>query len=197
MLLKTKVAKKLVGRRSTVVLAIGVLAGLAVAPSGAQAGFLDQLFGVFQAPVPAAPPSYDYGRAPSTLPSHYEHRHVRKRVAVVSDKPVLQKTTALMEDRTLRQGDAVMLKDGLHVYAGPEASTHDRDQFVPLDQARHVPQKERTELALLDTTRNDPLKHMGQPDTIASGRSASVGSPIVAGYRITDAKGASVRYVGP
>ena len=196
MLLKTKTLKKPANRRGTVVLAIGVVVGLAASSSGAQAGFLDQLLGVFQAPVAAPQPSYDYGRAPTAFAPR-EVRHLRKRVAAVSDKPVLQKTTGLMDDKTLRSGDAVMMKDGLHVYAGPEESRHSRDQFVPLDEARHVSSQDRVKLAAMDTTRNDPLVTGVKPDTIASGRSAAVGVPVAAGYRITDAKGASVRYVGP
>ena len=195
--LKTKATRKLVNRRGSVILAIGVLAGLATAPTGAQAGFFDQLFGVFQAPAPAAQPSYSYDRAQRNVSGSFAARRAHKRVAIVSDKPVLQKTTGLMEDKTLRRGDAVMMKDGLHVYAGSASSTHDDEDFVALDDARHISDKARLELASMDSTRNDPLRHGNQPDTLASGRSAAVGSPIVAGYRITDAKGTSVRYVGP
>ena len=195
MLLKNKTAKKLLNRRGNVVLAIGVMAGLA-APTGAQAGFLDQLFGVFQAPAPVQQPSYSYDREPAASPFS-ERRRVHKRVATVSDKPVLQKTTTLMADKTLRAGDAVMMKDGLHVYAGPAESTHEPDQFVSLDEARHLSGKDRVRLAAMDTTRNDPLTSGSTPDTVSSGRSAAVSASISVGYRITDAKGASVRYVGP
>ena len=194
MLQKNKTVKKLANRRGAVVLAIGVVAGLA-APTGAQAGFLDQLFSAFQAPAPVQQPSYGYERAPATVP--FERRRVRRHVAAVSEKPVLQKTTDLMDDRTLRSGDAVMMKDGLHVYAGPEAAKHDSDEFVALDEARHVTGKYCVRRAAMDTTRHDPLADGVRPDTIASGRSAAVGTPVVAGYRITDARGASVRYVGP
>ncbi len=195
MLQKNKVVRKLSSRRGAVVLAIGVMAGLATAPSSAQAGFFDQLFGVFQAPAPTPTPSYDYDRAPRAIPR--ESRHIRKHVATISDKPILQKTTGLMEDKTLRAGDAVMMQDGVHVYAGPGSASHDRDQFVPLDDARRLSERTRIQLASMDTTRNDPLTRDNKPDTIASGRSAAVGTSVVAGYRITDAKGASVRYVGP
>ena len=197
MLQKNKTAKKLSSRRGAAVLAIGVLAGLA-APTCAQAGFLDQLLGVFQPPAPVQQPQPSYGGyASPTMHVFSERRRVRKHVAAISDKPVLQKTTGLMNDRTLRAGDAVMMKDGLHVYVGPASSTHDLDQFVSLDDARHLAGKERVKLAAMDTAHDDPLAHGETPDTIASGRSAAVSTPIVAGYHITDAKGASVRYVGP
>ena len=196
MLQRNKTARKLVSRRGQTVLAIGVVAGLVTASTGAQAGFFEQLFSGFQAQAPAPQPSYEYNPAPRMSARPQVH-HFRKRVASVSSKPVLQKTTDLMDDKTLRSGDAVMMKDGLHVYAGPESSNHERDQFVRLDEAHRLSDKERVRLASVDTTRNDPLMHDNQTNTIASGRSAAVGSPIVAGYRITDVKGESVRYVGP
>lgn len=197
MLQRNKTAKKLASRRGTVVLAIGVLAGLATAPTGAQAGFLDQFFGVFQAPTPVQQqPNYGGDRTPEA-PVFSERKRIRRHVVTISDKPVLQKTTALMSDRTLRAGDAVMMKNGLHIYAGPVASTHDPDEFVSVDDARHLTSKDRVRLAAMDTTRNDPLANGESPDTISSGRSAAVSTPIVTGYHITDAKGASVRYVGP
>ena len=196
MLQRNKPATKPVRRRGQTVLAIGVVAGLAMASTSAQAGFFEQLFSGFQAQAPAPQPAYDYNSAPrSAAPSRVHH--FRRRVASVSSKPVLQRTTSLMDDKTLRPGDAVMMKDGLHVYAGPESATHERDQFVRLDEAHRLSDKERVRLASMDTTRNDPLMHDNETNTIASGRSAAVASPVVAGYRITDVKGASVRYVGP
>ena len=193
---KTKVMRRVVGRRNAVVLAIGVVVGLAAVPTGAQAGFFEQLFGGFQAPAPQVEPSTSYDSAPRVANSPLQSRHIHRHVAKLNDKPVLQKTTGLMEDKTLRSGDAVMMKDGLHVYAGPTSATHETDQFVALDDARHLTGKERVELASMDTMRNDPLA-TDKTDTIASGRSAAIGSPIVTGYRITDGKGASIRYVGP
>ena len=194
MLRRKTTDRKVAGRRASVVLAIGVVAGLAALPTSAQAGFFEQLFGGFQA-QPVAPPSVEYN-APSEAPIRAPVRKVH-RMAVSDGKPVLQKTTDLMRDKTLRAGDAVMMKDGMHIYAGLESDRHVRNQFVPLDEARRVSSRERVELAGLDTTRNDPLAGGRAPDTIASGRSASVSTPISAGYRITDVKGASVRYVGP
>ena len=196
MLQRNKAVRKLVSRRGQTVLAIGVVAGLVTGSTGAQAGFFEQLFSGFQAQAPAPEPSYDYNSAPRVPAPSLVH-HFRRRVASVSSKPVLQKTTDLMDDKTLRPGDAVMMKDGLHIYTGSEASTHERDQFVRLDEAHRLSDRERVRLASMDTMRNDPLMHDNQANTIASGRSAAVGSPVVAGYRITDVKGASVRYVGP
>ncbi len=52
-------------------------------------------------------------------------------------------------------------------------------------------------LASVDATRNDPLAKAAKPDTVASGRSAAVSAPIVAGIKFTDKRGVLVRYVGP
>ena len=167
-----------------------------LAPSVAQAGFFDQLFGGLQAPAPQPVPTYDYG---SELPPSVRivRPHHRKHVAVVDEKAGRQTPTDLMHDATLRPGDAVMMKSGIHIYEGDRAKTHESDEFVALDDA-DTSRKERDELLALDTTRNDPLRHGAvAPDTIASGRSASVSTPINVGYRITDAHGKSVRYVGP
>ena len=194
MLRRKTTDRKLTRRRGSVMLAIGVVSGLSALPGTAQAGFFEQLFGGFQA-QPAPPPAAMYEPAPGVRTRTPVRRF--HRAAALIGKPVLQKTTDLMRDKTLRVGDAVMMKDGLHIYAGTESDRHVQGQFVPLDEARHVPSKERVELAALDTTRNDPLAEGKAPDTIASGRSAAVGTPIVSGYRITDVKGASVRYVGP
>jgi hypothetical protein len=102
-----------------------------------------------------------------------------------------------MADRTLRPGDAIMMKDGIHIYDGPRTTHHTPGQFVPIDEADGLPKTERSALLAMDMTRNDPLKRTLEPDTLASGRSASETQPLSRGYRITDARGASVRYVGP
>lgn len=178
--------------RALAVLSIAV-ASASVALTPARAGFFDQLFGG----PPAAPAYQPYdapGAAPEDMPviRHHAHKHVAREVA-----PVKQTPTDLMHDKTLRPGDAVMMKDGLHVYDGPVARAHDRDEFVPLAHAADLPKTERMALLALDTSRHDPLRGRMTPDTLASGRSAAVGAPVSMGYRITDARGRSIRYVGP
>ena len=49
----------------------------------------------------------------------------------------------------------------------------------------------------MDATRNDPLAQAMTPDTIASGRSASVSAPLVTGVKFTDQRGKTIRYIGP
>ena len=181
-------------RFSVAVMAVASCAAVAL-PSTAQAGFFEQLFGV----QPSPQPSYEYER-PAQPEGNVEpliiQRHAAKKVAV-DDKPVLQKTTDLMHDKTLRPGDAVMTKTGIHVYAGREKSVHNSGEFVALDDAHHIKGEAKVMLAALDATRNDPLTKPTTPDTLASGRSAAVSSPIVAGVKFTDQTGRTIRYVGP
>jgi hypothetical protein len=178
-------------RARTIALCVVVASGTAASSTSARAGFLDELFG--SAPMPSqaypdAAPSQPDTLAPSAPVKHRPPRDVA---------PVRQKTTDLMLDKTLRPGDAVMMRDGVHVYDGSETSHHSARQFVPVDAARSVSSKTRAALLAMDTMRNDPLRSGVAPDTLASGRSASVAMPISKGFKITDARGASIRYVGP
>ena len=90
-----------------------------------------------------------------------------------------------------------MMGSGLRVYSGQEGSRHVASDFRRVDMSSEISGKQKVALLAMDGTRNDPLTSGVAPDTIASGRSASVASPTVAGYAITDAHGKSVRYVGP
>ena len=171
-------------------------AALAMVPGPANAGFFEDLFGAHS--TPQAPPSFgddalvggDGLQAPREI-----HRH-RKHVAMRDDKPVLQKVTDIWHDQTLRDGDAVMMKDGLHVYTGPSGEKPIARDLPRIDRA-DVPLKERALLVSMDTIRTDPPKSGMSLDAVASGRSVAVTSSAVPGYRITDARGKSVRYVGP
>lgn len=185
------------------------VAALAGAPATAQAGFFDQLFGVAPtpAPAPAPAPSVQYGvpagsvapapRASGRAEHHADSHRARKRMVARETKPVRQEPTDLMHDKTLRPGDAVMMKNGVHVYAGPETSRHHESQFLPLDNARHLSSQERGELVAMDMTRRDPLEYVSSKNTVREGRSSVDGPMIAAGYKITDARGRSIRYVGP
>ena len=189
-----------IGPKSYHALALGLAfaAGVSMAPASANAGFFDQLFGG-GAPQPSQPSYSDpvpqqmapFIRTPAAP------RHIKKKIALRDATPVRQKTTDLWHDKTLRPGDAVVMRDGLHIYNGPEAGRHSSDQFVPMDDADHVTTTQRAALVAMDTTRFNPLKADRGSDVLASGRSAAVGAPISPGFRITDARGASVRYVGP
>ena len=172
--------------------------GLAALPGTAQAGFFEQLFGAApQSAPPVLAPSYGYDGPRAFEGAPVPHRAKRK-VAVADQKPKLQKPTDLMHDTTLQNGDAVMTKDGLRVYIGDEgAAKHKRDDFEPINAVDGMPKQERNALVAMDTTVNDPLRGALTPDTIASGRSASVASPVSAGHAVVDPRGKTVRYVGP
>lgn len=178
-------------KRVLTMIPMAVLAA-SVAWTPARAGFFDQLFG-----GPPAAPAYEPSEAPQMAPSDAPVTRHRPRKKVAREiAPVKQTPTDLMHDKTLRPGDAVMMKDGLHVYDGPVARAHDRAEFVPVAHA-DLPKTQRAMLLALDTTHHDPLRGRMTPDTLASGRSAAVGVPVSQGYKITDAHGRSIRYVGP
>lgn len=189
-----------IGRRATLVGAF-VAGVICLAPVSAEAGFFEQLFGGGMAvPVPQAPsPSYGVEQSPTDLIPGSNHRQRPRNKKVARDeKPVLQKTTDLMHDATLRAGDAIMMKTGIHIYAGPETTKHTSRQFSPIDSARHLSKEERTALVAMDMTRNDPMRYETVSDGVVTGRSATVDKPVInQGYRITDARGKSIRYVGP
>ena len=175
------------------VAAIGGLGlGMVAMPASAHAGFFEQLFGL-QPPAVEQPTTAQ----PEYLAPPRVHRPARKRVAVETIGSGKQTPTDLMHDKTLRQGDAVMMKDGMHVYAGSSRASHQADDFVPLDQAE-LPRKQLATLAAVDTTRASVAeKDAGAAGTLASGRSAAVSAPIVQGTVVSDARGGKVRYVGP
>lgn len=190
-------------RHSLLISSLMITGTLSLAPTSASAaGFFEQLFGspatqsVAPSQNPALPLTSDQ---PSGDGGYPVDTHRSKRISVQDEKPVLQKPTDLMHDKTLRAGDPVMMKDGIHIYYGPEAGHHSSKQFVSLDAA-HVAPKTRNALVAMNTTDRDPL--MDAP--LREGRSVAGSAtalsndlPISAGYKITDASGKSVRYVGP
>ena len=186
-------------------LSLAAMFAIALTPATAHAGFFDQLFGGGMAPQQPieAPAQSGYSQDPTGLNSYRPARtvHVKKKVVVVAatvaKTPLLQKTTDLMSDKTLRTGDAVMMKTGVQIYDGPQQSRHDADQFVALGDADHLKAKTRDELLAMDVTRRNPLVFAAATSSVQEGRSAATGQPVATGYKITDAHGRSIRYVGP
>ena len=176
--------------------------GFAPVPANA-ANFFEQLFG--GAPqgqseqMPAQAPSLDFS-APSDAPSITREHHHRRVAAIVHAEPVRQKTTDLMHDKTLQYGDAVVTKTGIEVYAGAESGRHTMRQFVALDDA-DMSAKEKDKLVAMDSTRVDPLANAplreGRSSSESLSRPVLDSLPITKGYKVTDATGKSVRYVGP
>ena len=103
-----------------------------------------------------------------------------------------------MHDATLQNGDAVMMQDGIHIYTGDDGDKqHTKTDFTALDDVDGMSKPQKNALFAMDATHDDPLKGALAPDTVASGRSASVAAPIAQGRPIMDAHGKTVRYVGP
>ena len=183
-------------------LAIAFAAAAALAPASAHAGFLDQLFGggSSEPTQPQISPESGSGYSYDQLDQNYQpiqrKPRIKKHVAAATDKPVLQKTTDIMSDSTLRPGDAVMMKSGLHIFKGESDSHHGSRDFVALDTARHVSKDTKGQLVALDVARRAPMQYAASTTTMLEGRSVS-GREISEGYKITDARGQSIRYVGP
>ena len=190
----------LTGRRLT--LALVLAAGTALAPASAHAGFFDDLFGggtPAPAPQQAAPQSggYSYDQMDQGYQAIPHPPRARKKVVAAADnRPVLQKTTDIMSDNTLRPGDAVMMKSGVHIFAGGSDSHHDSGDFVALDSAHHVSKDAKVQLVAMDVAHRAPMDYAASTTTMLEGRSVG-GRAISDGYRITDVRGRSIRYVGP
>ena len=185
-------------RAAPLALGLTLAAATVLASGSAQAGFLDDLFG--GGTTQPTQPTYNYSApqqmSPDMQVAPKTHR-APKKIAAREVPQNKQRTTDLWHDKSLRVGDAVMMKDGVHIYLGSDGARHSAKDFVAIDNVDNVPKKEYAALTAMDTTRNDPLKTGAAPDTLASGRSAAVGVPVTKGYKITDARGNSVRYVGP
>jgi hypothetical protein len=174
-------------RGAKVVCGVAFLFASIALPEAAQAGFFEQLFG-----VQPAPPSY-YGEGDSPeRPSVRSRSHRDRRVE--SDKPVLQKTTDIMHDPTLRDGDAVMTASGIEIFVGRRGDVHDQDDFVPLGEAQHLKRNARIELASLNTAHDETPAKTALP---VIGRSAYVASAAVSAGNDAHAHRRTVRFVGP
>ena len=184
-----------------ITLAFVLAAGTALSPASAHAGFFDQLFG---GGTPTPEPQqvqpdgggYTYDQLNQGYSNIPSRPRAKKKVAAVDRKPVLQKTTDLMSDSTLRPGDAVMMKSGVHIFSGESDGHHDKSDFVALDAARHVTKDAKGQLVALDVAHRAPMDYATSTTTMLEGRSVG-GREISEGYKITDVRGRSIRYVGP
>jgi hypothetical protein len=64
--------------------------------------------------------------------------------------PADDASAVLLNDRTLRPGDAVVTRDGIRIFEGPVSAHHRLAEFAPLGQARDVASGARSLLAALD-----------------------------------------------
>jgi hypothetical protein len=184
-----------------------VTVGLVIAfPSIAHAGLFDFLFGqTFQTPAvrpyeayPDGMPHWGNDRGFRRRADRGFHRHGHKlmgrRKTVVADThPVGPLApTDLMDDESLRRGDAVMTPTGIRIFIGSSGDHHEPEDFRKPSEIKGLPKRERKALAALDAQDSGTD---GKPG-MATGRSASE-LKLVFGETIIDPQGRSIRYVGP
>ncbi|MGH6810990.1 MAG: hypothetical protein ACREDM_01140 [Methylocella sp.] len=177
-------------------------------PSIAHAGFFDFLFGPFQSrpvrPYEAypghmlAPWGADPGfrRHAGRGFRRHEHKLTARRklnVADETDHPVGPLApTDIMDDESLRRGDAVMTPTGIRIFIGSSGDHHEPEDFRKPSEIKGLPKRERKAFAALDAQGSGTD---GKP-VMATGRSASE-LTLVFGETIVDPQGRSIRYVGP
>jgi hypothetical protein len=191
-------------RRGVAIAAVTVALGIAF-PSIAHAGFFDFLFG--QPERPAVRPYEGYFGG---MPGHWGadqgfrrradrgfHRHGhklmgRRKLLIASSHPVGPvPPTDLMDDDSLRPGDAVVMPTGIRIFIGSSGSHHAPEDFRKPSEIKGLPKRERKALSSLDAQDSS----MGGKPGMVTGRSAS--ENLVFGETIIDPQGRSIRYVGP
>jgi hypothetical protein len=201
-------------RRAAIAIAACLALSLTLAlPSGpAEAGFFDFLFPPLQ-PAPAAPayrprgaphfsryrPTYHVERRQRAHFGHPQKKAVAARPQkIVEDKgPVLQRVTGLMQDGSLKRGDAVMTFGGVRVFIGSEGSHHKVDDFAPISESRDLSRRQRSALLAIDpASQAEAAKADNAKPVLLAGRSAA-DRGLSAGEMIVDPKGNKIRYVGP
>jgi hypothetical protein len=194
------------GRGVAVAVATVGLVQTIVFPGIAQAGFFDFLFGPFQSRTVGHYGGY-FGGMPGyrgpVFHRHAErgfHRHehklaARRNLSVADETDDSAPPSApadLMDDDSLRPGDAVMTESGIRIFIGSSGTPHAPQDFRKPSEITGVSKRERKALAALDAQGSSLDSNPG----IATGRSASE-LKAVFGKTIIDPRGRSVRYVGP
>jgi hypothetical protein len=193
-------------RRGVAIAAVTVALGISF-PSLAHAGFFDFLFGqLFQGRAVRPHEGYFGGmpghwgadpglrrRADSGFHRHGHRLSTRQKMLVTDNHPVGPLApTDLMDDESLRRGDAVMTPSGIRIFIGSSGSHHAPEDFRKPSEIKGLPKRERKALAALDAQDSGTD---GKPG-MATGRSASE-LKLVFGETIIDPQGRSIRYVGP
>lgn len=195
-------------RAARVLTGSALLAALALlaSPDPANAGFFDFLFqpqpppGTYM-PLPRA--MYEHHRFRQHHASGGGRRRAPKQVVLRRPKWDEKETCCrgreasrpapvLLDDDTLREGDAVMTHYGIKVFTGDAGPHHQIDDFILASQAGHISKRARKALLAMDPFRSGS----DAEPRLTTGR--SVAEPAVsAGDLIVDPKGKSIRYVGP
>ncbi len=191
------------GRGVAVAVAIvGLIQSIAF-PSIAHAGFFDFLFGQpFQSqavrPYEAYPGQWGADPRFRLHANRGFHRHehrptARRKLTAVGETDHPGRPPAdIMDDDSLRSGDAVMTASGLRIFIGSSGNHHAPRDFRKLSEIKGFSKRERKTLAALDAQGSGTDGYPG----MATGRSASE-VKLVFGETIIDPQGRSIRYVGP
>jgi hypothetical protein len=185
---------------------VGLIQSVAF-PSRAHAGFFDFLFGQLFQGRAVRPHEGDFGGMSGQWgadpgfrrradPRFHRHGHkltARRKMVVADSHPVGPLApTDLMDDDSLRRGDAVMTASGIRIFIGSSGDHHEPEDFRKPSEIKGLPKRERKALAALDAQGSGTDSKPG----IATGRSASE-RKLVFGETIIDPQGRSIRYVGP
>ena len=188
------------------IMAAGLLLDLSC--NVANAGFFESLFGGAEpAPAQAPAPSYEEP-AQNTQMTRRQPRHVQllkahpARASIVGspkeDHDAIKeasKNTNIMQDRTLRPGDAVMTASGLRIFEGSKAANHNVAEFVKVSEAQNVSRDLRPTLVAIDAPRSPISWQASDVDaSLVTGRSSSAGAAVK--YTALDRDGRSIRVVG-
>jgi hypothetical protein len=184
-----------------------LLAGMCLSTIPAQAGLFDFFF-QRSAPQSIYEPQPEYGNLPFGEIQGPRHRVVSHPHITVVNKEGLDLSLPsgghaddLMNDRTLREGDAVMTDQGLRIFAG---ASHGTKEFARLKDAKGLPAPEQEQLAEINVQRagggNQLRLDSARPpepsrDKVVSGRSTA--SDTRAWKWLRDPRGHLIRYVGP
>jgi hypothetical protein len=191
-------------RRGVAIAAVTVALGISF-PSIAHAGFFDFLFGQPERPAVRPYEGYFGGmsghwgadpgfrrRADRGFHRHGHKLMGRRKLLVASSHPVGPiPPTDLMDDESLRYGDAVVTPTGIRIFIGSSGDHHAPEDFRKPSEIKGLPKRERKALAALDAQDSGTG---GKPGMV-TGRSAS--ENLVFGETLIDPQGRSIRYVGP
>ena len=160
--------------------------------SAANAGFFDFLF---------APPQPAQTVVPVYRPAPHFHYHQPKRKVVSRHAKFADDRThpspgrvvsSVMDDDSLKDGDAVMTRDGIRIFTGASGAHHSSADFAKISEFKHLSSQKRTALLVLDAG----SAGAGPSSALVAGRSVG-DSGLSAGEMIIDSRGNRIRYVGP
>ena len=177
---------------------VGALSG-AFFPGTAKAGFFDFLFppGVQERQAYFPRPRFHRHFGHGSFHGHTVAAHRKVLLAEKADHPARPSgPTNIMDDQSLKRGDAVMTQAGIRIFVGYSSTPHRPGDFRKISEVKKLSQRERKALAALDTPDANSAGQSARGPSVALGRSATE-RKVTAGETITDPNGRTVRYVGP